>query len=159
MIGVGFGAATAAIVGQNLGAGRTDRAERAGWISVGFCTMVGVVACFAELTVPERFAAIFSHDPAVIAEAAKYLRVAAVSQLGICAEVVLEGALGGAGYTFAPMLTSTVITASRIPIAAWAASRYGTTGLWWTISLTALGRAIGMMAIWRSGRWKGSSIG
>jgi putative MATE family efflux protein len=159
MIGVGFGAATAAIVGQNLGAGRADRAERAGWISVGFCTMVGVVACLVELAVPERFAAIFSHDPAVIAEGARYLRIAAVSQLGICAEVVLEGALGGAGYTLAPMVTSTAITASRIPIAAWAASRFGTTGLWWTISLTALGRAIGMMAIWRSGRWKRSSIG
>jgi putative MATE family efflux protein len=159
MIGVGFGAATAAIVGQNLGAGRPDRAERAGWISVGFCTTVGVVACLVELAVPERFAAIFSHDPAVIAEGARYLRIAAVSQLGICAEVVLEGALGGAGYTLAPMLTSTAVTASRIPIAAWAASRFGTTGLWWTISLTALGRAIGMMAIWRSGRWKRSSIG
>jgi putative MATE family efflux protein len=158
MIGVGFGAATAAIVGQNLGAGRTDRAERAGWISVGFCTMFGVAACVLELAVPERFAAIFTHDPAVIAEGARYLRIAAISQLGICAEVVLEGALGGAGYTLAPMLTSTAITASRIPIAAWAASQYGTTGLWWTISLTALGRAVGMMAIWRAGRWKRSSI-
>jgi putative MATE family efflux protein len=158
MVGVGFGAATAAIVGQNLGAGRTDRAERAGWISVGFCTLFGVVACVVELTMPERFAAIFTHDPAVIAEGAKYLRIVAVSQLGICAEVVLEGALGGAGYTLAPMLTSTAITASRIPIAAWAASRYGTTGLWWTISLTALGRAVGMLAIWRAGRWKRSSI-
>ena len=158
MIGVGFGAATAAIVGQNLGAGRTDRAERAGWISVGFCTLFGVVACALELLVPEWFASIFSHDPAVIAEAAKYLRIAAISQLGICAEIVLEGALGGAGYTLAPMLTSTVITASRVPLAAWAATRYGITGLWWTISLTALGRALGMMLIWRSGRWKRSSI-
>jgi putative MATE family efflux protein len=159
MIGVGFGAATAAIVGQNLGAGRTDRAERAGWISVGFCSLFGVVACVVELLVPEWFASIFSHDPAVVAEAAKYLRIAAISQLGICAEIVLEGALGGAGYTLAPMLTSTAITASRVPLAAWAATRFGSTGLWWTIALTALGRALGMMAIWRSGRWKGSSIG
>jgi putative MATE family efflux protein len=158
MVGVGFGAATAAIVGQNLGAGRTDRAERAGWISVGFCTMFGVVACAVELAMPERFAAIFTHDPAVIAEGARYLRIVAVSQLGICAEVVLEGALGGAGYTLAPMVVSTAITASRIPIAAWAASQFGTTGLWWTISLTALCRAVGMIAIWRAGRWKRTSL-
>jgi putative MATE family efflux protein len=158
MIAVGFGAATAAIVGQNLGAGRPDRAARAGWISVGFCSLFGVVACIVELSMPERFAAIFSHDPAVIAEAARYLRIAAISQLGICAEIVLEGALGGAGHTTAPMLTSTSITALRIPLAAWAATRYGSSGLWWTISLTALARAVGMLAIWRAGRWKHTSI-
>ena len=158
MIGVGFGAATAAIVGQNMGAGRTDRAERAGWISVAFCSMFGVVACVIELIVPERFASVFSNDPAVIAEGARYLRIAAISQIGICAEIVLEGALGGAGATLPPMLTSTLITATRIPIAIWAASRYGIEGLWWTISITALLRAAGMVAIWRAGRWKRSLI-
>lgn len=158
MIGVGFGAATAAIVGQNLGAGQVDRAERSGWLSVGFCSLFGVAACIVELTIPEHFSAIFSHDPAVIAEGARYLRIAAVSQLGICAEIVLEGALGGAGHTLSPMLTSTAITATRIPLAAWAAARWGTTGLWWVISLTALGRAFAMMGIWRAGRWKRSSI-
>ena len=107
MVGVGFGAATAAIVGQNMGAGRTDRAERAGWISAAFCSMFGVVACVVELIVPEWFASIFSNDPAVIAEGARYLRIAALSQVGICAEIVLEGALGGAGATLPPMLTST----------------------------------------------------
>jgi putative MATE family efflux protein len=158
MVGVGFGAATAAIVGQNLGAGKPDRAERAGWLSVGFCTLFGVAACIVELLIPEHFAAIFSHDPAVIAEGAKYLRIAAVSQLAICAEIVLEGALGGAGHTLAPMLTSTTITAMRIPVAAWAAARYGSSGLWWTISLTAIARAVGMMVIWRAGKWKETSI-
>lgn len=158
MIAVGCGAATAAIVGQNMGAGRTDRAARAGWLSVGFCSAFGLVACAIELIIPERFAAIFSHDPAVIAEGAKYLRIAAYSQLGITAEIVLEGALGGAGYTLTPMLTSTVITASRIPIAVWAAARYGSAGLWWTISITALARAAAMLAIWRAGRWKRSTI-
>jgi Na+-driven multidrug efflux pump len=158
MIGVGCGAATAAIVGQNLGAGRVDRASHAGWISVAFCSVFGVIACATQLVMPERFAGVFSNDPAVVAEGARYLRIAALSQLGICTEIVLEGALGGAGATLPPMLTSTTITASRIPLAAWAASRWGIEGLWWTISLTALLRAVGMMALWRAGRWKRTLI-
>lgn len=158
MIGVGFGAATAAIVGQNLGAGRVDRAEHAGWLATAFCTALGVIFCVLELWVPERFAGLFSADPAVIFEGAKYLRIAAVSQLAICAEIVLEGALGGAGHTIAPMLSSTAITVSRIPLAAWAASRWGSAGIWWVISLTAIARALAMIALWRGGGWKHKSV-
>jgi putative MATE family efflux protein len=158
MIGVGAGAATAAIVGQNLGARRPDRAERAGWLAVAFCTALGAVVCILELALPEWFAAIFSNDPAVIAEGAKYLRIAAVSQLFVCAEIVLEGALGGAGDTVPPMLTSTTITLARIPLAAWAADEWGSSGIWWVISLTAIARAVGMILLWRSGRWKRKSL-
>ena len=154
MIGVGFGTATAAIVGQNLGAGRVERAQRAGWIATAFCSSLGVVFCVLELWIPERFAALFSNDPAVIAEGANYLRIAAISQLAICAEIVLEGALGGAGHTVAPMVASTTITAARIPLAAWAASTWGSTGIWWVISLTAIARAIAMIILWRAGGWK-----
>ena len=158
MVGVGFSTATAAIVGQNLGAHRVDRAERAGWIATGFCTALGVVFCVLQLWIPERFAAFFSSDPAVIAEGANYVRIIAVSQLAICAEVVLEGALGGAGYTVAPMLTSTTFTLSRIPLAAWAASQWGSTGIWWVICLTAIARALAMIGLWRFGGWKLKSV-
>lgn len=158
MIGVGVGAATAAIVGQNLGAARQDRAERAGWLATAFCTALGVVFCVLELWIPERFAGVFSNDAAVVAEGARYLRIAAVSQLAICAEIVLEGALGGAGHTLAPMLSSTAITVSRIPLAAWAALRWGVIGIWWVISLTAIARALAMMWLWRSGGWKLKSV-
>jgi putative MATE family efflux protein len=158
MIGVGFGAATAAIVGQSLGAGRQDRAERAGWLATAFCSALGIVFCVLELWIPERFAGIFSTDAAVIAEGARYLRIAAVSQLAICAEIVLEGALGGAGHTLAPMLSSTAITISRVPLAAWAALRWGIVGIWWVISLTAIARALAMMWLWRSGGWKLKSV-
>jgi len=158
MIGVGFGAATAAIVGQNLGAGRTDRAERAAWMATGFCTILGVVAFALELGIPRQFASLFTSDPAVIREAVKYLRIASISQLAVCAEIVLEGALGGAGETVPPMLSSTAITASRIPLAAWAADRWGSAGIWSVISLTALGRGVAMAALWRAGRWKRRSL-
>jgi putative MATE family efflux protein len=158
MIGVGFGAATAAIVGQNLGAGDVRRAERAGWLSVGFCSTLGIAACVIDLAFADRLAGLFTHDPAVIAEATRYLRIAAISQLGICAEIVLEGALGGAGETLPPMLASTGFTVSRIPLVSVAANRWGSTGIWWTISLTAIGRAVSMVGLWRLGRWKRKSL-
>ena len=158
MIGVGFGAATAAIVGQNLGAGKTDRAAKAGWYATGFCTALGVVFATLTLTIPEHFTALFTSDPAVVAEGALYLRINAISQLALCAEVVLEGALGGAGHTVAPMLTSTTLTVLRIPLAAWAAPRFGSAGIWWVISLTAMSRGIAMIALWRAGGWKRKSV-
>jgi len=158
MIGVGFGAATAAIVGQNLGADQPERAARSGWIAVGYCSALGLVACVLELIFPRQFAGLFTSDPAVIAEGVRYLRIAAFSQLGVCAEIVLEAAMGGAGDTVPPMLSSTAITASRIPLAAWAAIRWGSVGIWWVISLTAIARAIAMMLLWGSKRWQGRTV-
>ncbi len=97
----------------------------------------------------------FTNDPAVIVESARYLRIGArVDSSSPCAEIVLEGALGGAGDTLPPMITSTALTALRIPLAAWAATRWGTSGIWWTISLTAVGRGVAMMGLWKWGRWK-----
>jgi hypothetical protein len=120
MIGVGFGAAAAAVVGQNLGAGRVDRAERAGWTMLAAASAPAVVAAALSWAVPDLLAGAFTRDAAVVAEAARYLRIVAVSQLVVCAEVVLEGALGGTGATLAPMAASVGITALRIPLAAWA---------------------------------------
>ncbi|MEP7085741.1 MAG: MATE family efflux transporter, partial [Gemmatimonadota bacterium] len=154
MVGIGFGAAAAAIVGQNLGANQVERAERSAWIATGFAMTIGLIAAIAEYSLATKFAMVFTSDPAVIAESARYLRIGAVSTLFAGAELVLEGALGGAGDTLPPMITSTALTALRIPLAAWAASRWGTTGIWWTISITALGRGLAMMVLWKWGRWK-----
>ena len=158
MMAVGFGAAAAATVGQNLGAGRVDRAERAGWVSVGYAMLPAGALFLLMLLVPERLAGAFTTDPAVIAATAGYLRIAAVAQLVLCLEVVLEGALGGAGDTVPPMLASTTLTASRLPIAAWAAARWGVDGIWWTITLTAVARGLAMAVLWRRGGWKGKSL-
>ncbi|HET7621536.1 MAG TPA: MATE family efflux transporter [Gemmatimonadaceae bacterium] len=157
-IGVGFGAATAAIVGQSLGAGEVDRAARAGWIATGLATVIGVVGALLELTYAPDFAALFTTDPAVIAESVRYLRIVAFSTIFIGSELVLEGALGGAGNTLPPMLSSTTFTALRIPLAAWAAARWGTDGIWWTISLTAICRGLAMMLLWRGGGWRSKKV-
>ncbi len=158
MVGVGFGAGAAAIVGQNLGAGRVDRAEKAAWITVGYASVPALVFFVMALTIPERMAMVFTGDPSVVDEAARYLRIGAWSELAVCTEVVLESALGGAGYTLPPMITSTAITMLRIPLAAWAATQWGTVGIWWVITGTAIARALAMMAIWAHGGWKRRAV-
>ncbi len=155
---VGMGAAVAAIVGQSLGAGDRARATRAGWLSTAVVSVLGVVIAVASLLFAEEFAGIFSNDPAVIAEAATYLRISAFSQLFLGAEVVLESAMAGAGWTFVPMLLSTGITALRLPIGAWAAATWGTTGLWWTLAVTAAARGVLMMLLWAWGRWRTARV-
>lgn len=158
MVGVGFGAATAAIVGQNLGAGLPDRAARAGWLAAGYCSILGLVSFGAQIVAPAWLAGIFSTDPDVIREAASYLRIAAISQLAVSLEMVLEGALGGAGDTVPPMLASTTLSVLRIPLAAMAATRWGSAGIWAVISFTACGRALALVLLWRSGRWRRKSV-
>ena len=158
MIGVGFGAAAAAIVGQNLGARQPERAMRAGWLLTAYATLPAVGA-FALVTLyPERVAALFTSDAAVVEETARYLRIASLAQLFVCAELVLEGAMGGAGDTIPPMISSASLTIVRIPLVAWSAERWGTSGIWWVISLTAIARGIAMMALWRMGRWQRKSV-
>ncbi len=154
VVSVGMGAAVAAIVGQSMGADDPDRAERAGWTATGIVSVVGAVMAGASFFFAEDFAAIFSTDPAVIAEAARYLQIAAFSQLFLGAEVVLESAMGGAGWTLWPMIGSSTITVLRLPIGAWAAAQWGTSGLWWTLALTAAARGLLMAALWGSGRWR-----
>jgi putative MATE family efflux protein len=158
MIGVGFGAAAAAIVGQNLGAGLPDRAARAGWLTLAMTGVPGIIACVGLLLFPDALAGLFSTEPAVIAEASRYLRAAAFAQLVVSGETVLEGALGGAGWTLPPMLASTAITLARVPLAVWAAAQWGTNGIWWVISATAIARAFAMMALWASGGWRRSTV-
>lgn len=158
MVGVGVASAVAAIVGQSLGARDPARAARAGWLSVGYVSALGAVVCLAQLVFAEQMAGIFTTDPLVVQEGARYLRIAAWSQLFITAEIVLEGALGGAGATFPPMITSTAISVLRIPLAMLSVAQWGTSGLWWTISLTAVGRAVAMMGLWRAGGWQRRSV-
>lgn len=153
-ISVGFGAAVAAIVGQNLGAGETGRAERTGWITVGYVLLPAFILSALELLIAPQFAAMFTSDPVARIQGAEYLRISAISNVFLGAEVVLEAALGGAGATLPPMLASTAFTAIRVPLAAWSASRYGLVGVWWVIVLTAAARGIAMAVLWQSGFWK-----
>jgi Na+-driven multidrug efflux pump len=150
----GFALSASALVGQNLGAGQEGRAREAVRLTIRYCLMATVPVALALLALPEALASLFTSDPAVIADAGLYLRIIAIAQVGQTFETILEGALGGAGYTFWPMVASTALSALRIPLAAWWAGVFGVAGIWWAISLTAVARGVAMSLFWMRGTWR-----
>ncbi len=150
----GFALAASALVGQNLGARQEARAREAVRLTVGYCLVVTVTTAIAFLVIPERLVALFTRDSQVIADGVLYLRVIAFAQIGQSFELILEGALAGAGYTFWPQVVSTTLTGLRIPLAAWWSRGFGLLGIWVALSVTAIARGIAMVLFWKGGRWR-----
>jgi len=149
----GFALSAAALVGQNLGAKQEARARQAVRMTVTYCLAVTVATAAAFFAIPKTLVALFTSDPAVIADGSLYLRVIAFAQIGQTFEIILEGALAGAGYTLWPQITSTALTLLRVPLAAWWSPSIGLLGIWLALSLTAIGRGLVMTLFWLSGAW------
>ena len=154
----GFALAAAALVGQNLGAGQEARARAAARLTILYCLVVTVPTALAFVTIPERLVALFTPDSGVIDDGSLYLRIIAFAQIGQTFELVLEGALVGAGYTLWPMLVGTCFTALRIPLAAWWSGTLGLFGIWLALSLTAIARGVANTAFWLSGAWQRQAL-
>src|SRR5947207_2028443 len=154
----GFALSASALVGQNLGARREARARQAVRMTVGYCLAVTTTTAVAFLTIPGTLVALFTSDAAVIADGSLYLRVIAFAQIGQTFEVILEGALAGAGYTLWPQLASTTLTLLRVPLAAWWSGAIGLLGIWLALSVTAIARGIAMAMFWLGGAWRRATV-
>ena len=89
------------IVGQNWGAREYGRAREAALYAAGFCVAWGLIVAIAMMAAGESFAQVFTDDPAVIAEFARYLEIAAWGYAGFGLLIVGNGimnAVDKAGY-------------------------------------------------------------
>lgn len=155
---VGFGVAASTAVGQNLGAASPARARRAGWAATGYAALVTGIAGLLFLVAPEPVMEVFTEDPAVVADGVGYLRIVAVAQLFMALHLVLESAMGGAGYTLLPMIFGVALAVSRLPAAAWLAGPLGLAGVWWAISATTVARGAAVVWIWQQGSWRDREV-
>jgi putative MATE family efflux protein len=106
---VGLMGAAAVVAGQNLGAGRPDRADAAVHVAARFglagATFIG---CFF-LFLPRQLLAIFGmNEPAVVEIGVQLLRVLSLSGLFIAVALTYTGGLQGTGDTRSPLYISIV---------------------------------------------------
>jgi putative MATE family efflux protein len=157
----GLSNAAATLVGQNLGAGKPDRAETSVW-RTGFYNMlflggVGVILImFAEPAVR-----LFTHDPEVIPLAASCLRILSYGNIGYAYGMVMLQAFNGAGDTITPTWVNLFgFWFLEIPLAYWLAipMYLRSKGVFFSIVIAEGSIALAGILLFRSGRWKQQKI-
>lgn len=88
---LGLSGAIGAIVGQNWGAGRIDRAREAVRYAFGFCIAWGLAVAIAMMAAGATFGRVFTDDPAVVREFDLYLKIAAWGYAGFGLLIVGNG--------------------------------------------------------------------
>lgn len=153
----GLANAGATLVGQNLGAGKPQRAEDAIRIAARYNTMflgiVGVVfVVFSHFIV-----GMFTTDPVVLANGTRALWVVALALPVYAAGMCLEAAFNGSGDTWTPTrLNFFCCWLLQVPLA-WILAdilRMGPTGVYIAVPVSFTVLAVWSAVLFKRGRWK-----
>jgi putative MATE family efflux protein len=157
MPAMSFGSGAGVLVGQNLGAGKPERAERSAWIAVGLLEAFIVVMVVVMFVWTGPVVRIFSTDPGLDAAAVQYLRIAMVGWIMIGFMFTLMNCLQSAGDTIPTMIISVADTWLITILLAYLLPKYtglGVLGIRWAMAASVLVGGVAMLIYFRTGRWK-----
>jgi putative MATE family efflux protein len=158
---MGISTASTTLVGQNQGAGRPERSERAallGAVSAAGLS-AGLLAVMATYAVP--LLTLLEERPDIIAGAAGilYYMIAVIAGQGWL--LVMTGALSAAGDAVAAMWINVLaVWGLQLPLA-WALSQglgLGPAGLWVGMGIAAVLAAVVVTWRFRGGQWKARAV-
>lgn len=157
----GLSNSAATLVGQNLGAGRPERAERSVWLT-GLYNMafMGAVTILFLAFAP-ALVGIFTVKPETHALGVSALRTLAYGYVFYAWGMVMAQAFNGAGDTLTPTrLNFFCFWCLQIPLA-WTLSHaleLGPVGVFWSVCASESVLAVAAMLVFRRGRWKSARI-
>jgi len=154
---MGVGRAAGALVGQNLGARKPQRAER-GVLSIGAIVLVLSILLVGFSTIlGHRILDIFTGEAEVIAQGIHAMSLLGLSSTLFAVSLAFEYSLSGAGDTLSPMIIHSIyLWLIQLPLV-YILSRalgWGTEGIWWAIVLSRACLVVMMTLRFRQGHWK-----
>lgn len=99
-----FGMAATTFVGQNFGAGKTERVKKGMWITLGIGILYTITTGILLLTFSETIMHLFSNDPAVIAYGRQAMRFFCPFYWVLSILHALSGTVRGTGKSMPPMI-------------------------------------------------------
>ncbi len=151
--------ALSTFVGQNLGAGKTERVRKGFLAALGMSWVISLVLGLLFFINPGILIRIFTPDQEVIRIGSEYLRIVASFYLIFSTMFVTNGLIRGAGETIVPMIATLIaMWLVRVPAATLFSRLMGEVGLWWAMPT---GWVVGMfisLGYYFSGRWKSKAL-
>lgn len=157
----GMSNAAATLVGQSLGAGKPDRAERAVWLTgrYNLVFLAGISLVFWFFA--ESLIGIFLSDAEVISIGVGILRILSIAQVTAAYSMVIAQAFNGAGDTDTPTIINLVVYwLWQLPLA-YALARplgFGAPGVFMAVVIAGVTWAVTAVIVFRRGRWKRKRI-
>jgi len=156
---VGLMGASATIAGQNLGAGKPDRAVQGVWVAARIGLAVAAVVGLLFLTIPQVLLAAFgATEPAVAVIGTGLLKYLAVSGFFVTVALTFTGGLQGTGDTKSPLYI-TLVSQVAIPIGLCSVLQamrpLVPSDIWTAILLGHITRATLSAFRFHQGKWRG----
>ena len=153
----GMSSAAATLVGQNLGAGKPERAERSVWLTCYFNMVFLGLVMVVFLVFAEPLVGIFHQSPAVLDHGADALRYISTGYIFFALGMVITQSFNGAGDTLTPTLINVFCYwILQIPLAYALAHvlAWGPIGVYVAIALAESLLAVVGALVFRHGKWK-----
>jgi putative MATE family efflux protein len=157
----GMSNAAATLVGQNLGAGKPQRAERSVWVTgLGNMVFLGLVT-IVFVVFAEPMIRVFTDDSAVVSYGVDGLRFISYGYIFYAYGMVMVQAFNGAGDTFTPTIINLFCYwLFQIPLAYTLAlpAGLGAKGVFLAITIAESAIAVVGVLVFRRGRWKERTV-
>ena len=139
---IGFGVAAMAMIGQNIGGGRPDRARTSYHTALLFAFGIGTVVGLAAMLARVPIVGVFTDDPVVIGYTRSYLAMIPLTYGIVAALFVVVSSFQGLGKSWRGFAVSatrmTILVGGTLLVTRAVPSGASITGVWWTIVIANL---------------------
>ncbi len=153
----GIDTAAAAMVGQNLGAKKYERAGNTIWVTLACCLVFASMCCVLSLTMPRQIYSILTNDTEVMELGVTYLRILCFHFIISACTATFQAMVTGSGFVslgFVLGILDGVVCRIGISLFFYHVLDYGYQSYWWGTVLARVLTGILCLAYFLSGKWK-----
>ena len=153
----GMSNAAATLVGQNLGAGQPERAEKSAWLTAHYDMLFMLVVSIVYLLSASYLIPLFNDDPKVVEAGVLALRIFSIGYVFFAYAMVISAAFNGAGDTRTPTLINFFcFWVMEIPLGYLLAVTFGwgLAGVCWAVFISESTMSLILILLFRRGKWK-----